>query len=126
MLELIGRHANGWVSPLNIYTPPAEVPQCHTIIDTAAVAAGRNPSDIRRLYNVVGSIGPRREGQGLNGPWELWIETLTEWATGLGLDTFVFWPEDATEQQVRLFAEKVVPGVLEEVNAIRTTTAGTF
>jgi hypothetical protein len=36
------------------------------------------------------------------------------------------WPEEATEQQVRLFAEQVVPGVLEEVNALRTTTAGTF
>jgi hypothetical protein len=38
----------------------------------------------------------------------------------------VFWPEDATEQQVHQFAEEVVPGVLEEVNAMRTTTAGTF
>src|SRR5437870_2677873 len=51
-----------------------------------------------------------RGGQGLNGPVEHWIETLTEWATDLGLDTFVFWPEDATQEQVRLFAEEVVPG----------------
>jgi len=126
MLQLIGRRAGGWVSPLNIYTPPDEVPRSQAIIDGAASAAGRNPSEIRRMYNVVGSIGPRRAGQGLHGPVELWIETLTEWATDLGLDTFVFWPEDATEQQVRLFAEEVVPGVLEEVNALRTTTAGTF
>jgi len=35
-------------------------------------------------------------------------------------------PVDPTEQQVRLFAEKVVPAVLDEVNAIRTTTADTF
>jgi hypothetical protein len=78
------------------------------------------------LYNVVGSIGPRRGGQGLNGPVELWIETLTEWATDLGLDTFFFWLDDATEQQVRLFEEEVIPGVLEEVNAMRTSTAGTL
>jgi len=96
------------------------------IIDAAASAAGRNPSKIRCLYNVVGSIGARRGGQGLNGPVELWIETLTNWATDLGLDTFVFWPEDATVQQVRLFAEEVAPGVLKKVNAMRTTTAGTF
>jgi alkanesulfonate monooxygenase SsuD/methylene tetrahydromethanopterin reductase-like flavin-dependent oxidoreductase (luciferase family) len=126
MLQLIGRHAGGWVSPLSIYTPPNEVPQSHAIIDAAASAAGRNPSEVRRLYNVVGSIGPRSGGQGLNGPVGLWIERLTEWATDLGLDTFVFWPEEATEQQVRQFAEEVVPGVLEEVNAMRTTTAGTF
>jgi Epoxide hydrolase N terminus len=50
-------------------------------------------------HNVVGSIGPQRGGQGLNGPVELWIESLTEWATDLGLDTFVFWPEDATSSR---------------------------
>ena len=85
-------------------------------------------SALRRCRRTGGHtrFGPRRGGQGLNGPVELWIETLTEWATDLGLDTFVFWPEDAAEQQVRLFAEEVVPGVLENVNALRTTTAGTF
>ena len=102
------------------------MPRSHAFIDAAASAAGRDPSEIRRLYNVVGSIGTRRGGQGLNGPVEHWIETLTEWATDLGLDTFVFWPEDATQEQVRLFAEEVVPGVLEEVNAMRATSAGTF
>src|SRR6266853_5712554 len=123
MLQLIGRHADGWVSPLSIYTPPDEVPRAHAIIDGAASAAGRNPAEIRRLYNVVGSIGPRRGGQGLHGPVELWIETLTEWATDLGLDTFVFWPQDATERQVRLFAEGGFAGGLEEVKAMRHTTA---
>jgi alkanesulfonate monooxygenase SsuD/methylene tetrahydromethanopterin reductase-like flavin-dependent oxidoreductase (luciferase family) len=126
MLQLIGRRADGWVSPLNIYLPPEGVAQSNSVIDTAAAAAGRKPSDIRRLYNVVGSIGPRTQGQGLHGPAEAWIETLTEWATDLGLDTFVFWPQDASEPQVRLFAEQVVPGVLEQVNAMRSTTAGTF
>jgi hypothetical protein len=57
---------------------------------------------------------------------ELWVETLSEWATDLGFDTFVFWPEDPSEQQVRLFGEEVVPRVLEDVNATRSSTAGTF
>jgi len=126
MLQLIGRRAGGWVSPLNIYTPPEGVVESNAIIDAAAAAAGRNPSEIRRLYNVVGSIGARAQEQGLNGSAEFWIETLTQWATDLGLDTFVFWPRDASEQQVRLFAEQIVPAVLEQVNALRSTTAGTF
>jgi alkanesulfonate monooxygenase SsuD/methylene tetrahydromethanopterin reductase-like flavin-dependent oxidoreductase (luciferase family) len=92
MLELIGRRAGGWVSPLNIYTPPEAVPGSQAIIDAAAAAAGRPASDIRRLYNVVGSIGPRTGGQGLNGPVDLWVETLASWVTELGFDTFVFWP----------------------------------
>jgi alkanesulfonate monooxygenase SsuD/methylene tetrahydromethanopterin reductase-like flavin-dependent oxidoreductase (luciferase family) len=126
MLELIGRAAGGWVCALSIYMPPEVVPRCQAIIDAAGTKAGRPPSDIRRLYNVVGSIGARDGGQGLRGPVELWIETLAEWATDLGFDTFIFWPEDPSERQVRLFAEEVVPRVLEDVNATRSTTAGTF
>jgi alkanesulfonate monooxygenase SsuD/methylene tetrahydromethanopterin reductase-like flavin-dependent oxidoreductase (luciferase family) len=126
MLELIGRKAGGWVCALSSYIPPDDVPQLQSIIDAAAVAAGRRPSDIRRLYNVVGSIRPTRGEQGLAGPVEQWIDTLTRWATDLGFDTFVFWPEDPSEEQVRLFAQEVVPGVLEQVNAIRSSMAGTF
>jgi alkanesulfonate monooxygenase SsuD/methylene tetrahydromethanopterin reductase-like flavin-dependent oxidoreductase (luciferase family) len=126
MLELIGRSAGGWVCALSIYIPPEDVPRRQAIIDTAATVAGRRPSDIRRLYNVVGSIGARAGGQALNGPVELWVETLAAWATDLGFDTFIFWPEDPSEQQVRLFAEEIVPRVLEDVNATRASTAGTF
>ena len=57
---------------------------------------------------------------------ELWVDTLAKWATDLGFDTFIFWPEEPSEQQIRLFAEGVVPRVLEEVNATRSTTAGRF
>ncbi len=126
MLELIGRSAGGWVCALSVYIAPDDVPRCQAIIDAAATGAGRRPSEIRRLYNIVGSIGDRTGGQGLNGPVDVWVETLTQWATDLGFDTFVFWPEDPSEQQVRLFAEEVVPGVLEDVNALRAGTAGTF
>jgi alkanesulfonate monooxygenase SsuD/methylene tetrahydromethanopterin reductase-like flavin-dependent oxidoreductase (luciferase family) len=126
MLELIGRSAGGWVCPLSVYMPPEVVPRCQAIIDAAATATERSPSEIRRLYNVVGSIGGRGGGQGLNGPVELWVETLAAWATDLGFDTFIFWPEDASERQARLFAEEVVPRVLEDVNAARSGIAGTF
>ena len=122
MLALTGRAAGGWVSPLNIYLTPREVPRAQRIIDAAAVEAGREPHDIRRLYNVVGSIGSRTGGQGLNGPASVWSETLAAWAVELGLDTFVFWPADASEQQVRLFAEDVVPRVRELVDVARSRT----
>jgi hypothetical protein len=55
---------------------PARAPVCQAIIDAAATAAGRRPSQIRHPYNVVGSIGGRSAGQGLNGPVELWVERL--------------------------------------------------
>ena len=125
-LDLIGHAAGGWVCALSIYMPPEVVPRCQAIIDAAANESGRRPSDVRRLYNVVGSVGARDGGQGLRGPVELWVDTLAAWATDLGFDTFIFWPEEPSEQQIRLFAEEVLPRVLEEVNATRSTTAGTF
>lgn len=126
MLELIGRSAGGWVCAPSIYIPPQDVPPRQSIIDAAATAAGRKPSEIGRLYNVVGSIGRRGGGPGLRGSAEFWAETLVGWAMELGFDTFVFWPEDPSERQVRLFAEEVVPRVLEDVNTLRPSTAGTF
>ena len=120
MLALIGRSAGGWVCALNIYAAPEDVRRSQRIIDAAAADAGRHESDIRRLYNVVGSIGPQVGGQGLNGPASVWVETLTAWVSDLGFDTFVFWPTATSEQQVRLFAEDVVPQVRALVNASST------
>ena len=67
MLEVTGRSSDGWVSPLSVYVSPADVPARHITIDEAARAAGRDPADVRRIYNVVGMIGPRAGGSGLIG-----------------------------------------------------------
>ncbi|MFG3660833.1 LLM class flavin-dependent oxidoreductase [Streptomyces sp. NPDC047706] len=119
MLAVTGRAADGWISPLNIYVPPAQVPSRQEIIDEAAAAAGRAPESIRRVYNVIGSIGRQGAGQGLVGDVRRWADTLTEWAVRLGFDTFVFWPAADPEEQLALFAREVVPAVRERVEAIR-------
>ncbi|GAA1313726.1 hypothetical protein Psi02_65000 [Planotetraspora silvatica] len=114
MLRLIGHLADGWVCPLNIYISPDEVPPLQEIIDGAASDAGRDPNRIRRIYNVLGRIGPETGGQGLNGPVEMWAETLADWAARLRFDTFVFWPtavSAASATQFRVYAEEVVPRV---------------
>ncbi|TDC38037.1 LLM class flavin-dependent oxidoreductase [Micromonospora sp. 15K316] len=119
MLTVAGRYADGWISPLNIYVPPAEVPARQQIIDDAARAAGRDPAQIRRVYNVIGAIGPRGGGTGLVGDVQLWVDTLTRWAVDLGFDTFIFWPVASPHAQLRVFAERVVPAVREQVREIR-------
>lgn len=119
MLAVTGRTAQGWISPLNIYVPPHEVPEKQDRIDAAAVAAGRDPHDIRRMYNVIGAIGPYTGGTGLVGPVEMWVDTLTAWALDLGFDTFVFWPMTDAEQQVAVFASQVVPAVTRNVARAR-------
>lgn len=119
MLELTGRSSDGWVTPLSTYVPPSAVPASQRLIDAAAVAAGRDPAAVRRIYNVVGAIGAGLRGPGLNGDVRTWVETLTDWSIDLGLDTFIFWPITAAEPQLEVFAAEVVPGVREQVRALR-------
>jgi alkanesulfonate monooxygenase SsuD/methylene tetrahydromethanopterin reductase-like flavin-dependent oxidoreductase (luciferase family) len=121
MLAAVGRSADGWISPLNIYVRPDEVPEKQRIVDDAARAAGRDPHAVRRVYNVIGAIGPYRGGPGLVGPVEKWADTLASWSTDLGFDTFVFWPATDADGQLETFANEVVPAVRarvgEEVHA---------
>jgi alkanesulfonate monooxygenase SsuD/methylene tetrahydromethanopterin reductase-like flavin-dependent oxidoreductase (luciferase family) len=119
MLGLIGRYADGWICPMNTGLPPEAVPNAQRIIDTAAVDAGRKPEDIGRLYNILGSIGPGTDGQGLNGPVGMWVDTLTEWVTGLGFDSLIFWPATPSIEQIRVFADEVAPQVRQRVADIR-------
>jgi alkanesulfonate monooxygenase SsuD/methylene tetrahydromethanopterin reductase-like flavin-dependent oxidoreductase (luciferase family) len=117
-LTLTGRAADGWVPSL-AYAPPEAVPAMQARIDEAAVEAGRDPAEIRRVYNVHGLIvdGP---AEGLVvGPPAYWIEQLTSFALELGFDTFVFWPAEDNLNQVERFAMEVVPGVRAEVARAR-------
>jgi alkanesulfonate monooxygenase SsuD/methylene tetrahydromethanopterin reductase-like flavin-dependent oxidoreductase (luciferase family) len=116
-LALTGRLADGWVPSLSWATPEL-VPDMHERIDDAAAAAGRDPSEIRRVYNIGGTIadGPTRGL--LSGSPEHWVETLTSFAHDLGFDTFVFWPGDEPLVQIERFAEEVVP-VLRAANSPR-------
>ncbi|WP_433573136.1 LLM class flavin-dependent oxidoreductase [Streptomyces sp. CA-251247] len=120
MLALVGRSADGWISPLNLYVPPHEVPSRQRIIDEAAAEAGRDPRTLRRVYNVTGVIGTHAEGPGLVGDVRRWVDTLAEWAVDLGFDTFVFWPATDPERQLALFADEVVPAVRQRVDALRS------
>ncbi|CAH0249750.1 LLM class flavin-dependent oxidoreductase [Microbacterium sp. Bi128] len=121
MLRLVGRKADGWVSPLNVYVPPADVPAKQRTIDEAARSAGRDPADIRRLSNVTGTLTaagtPTRHDarQGLIGDVAGWTAFLTDAVVTLGFDTFVFWPTGDTLRQTELFATEVVPAVRASV-----------
>jgi alkanesulfonate monooxygenase SsuD/methylene tetrahydromethanopterin reductase-like flavin-dependent oxidoreductase (luciferase family) len=113
MLGLIGRKADGWVPSLG-FSPPARLPGMHEKIDEGAAGAGRAPSEIKRVYNVSGNIGPEGEGP-LEGPREKWVETLTGFVLEGGMDTFVYWPKRDHRSQTEIFAGEVVPGVREAV-----------
>jgi alkanesulfonate monooxygenase SsuD/methylene tetrahydromethanopterin reductase-like flavin-dependent oxidoreductase (luciferase family) len=118
MLGLIGRLADGWIPSMRWATPDM-LPEMHERIDEGAEGAGREPDEIRRLYNVSGNIGPEGEGL-LEGPATKWVDQLTRFALELGMDTFIFWPSEDRERQVELFAREVAPAVREAVTAERS------
>jgi alkanesulfonate monooxygenase SsuD/methylene tetrahydromethanopterin reductase-like flavin-dependent oxidoreductase (luciferase family) len=109
MLDLIGRKADGWV-PSASWAPPSELPSYIRQIEESASNAGRDAASIRRVYNLMGGIGPAT-GERLVGPVSFWVEELAR-LVDIGMDAFIFWPsgEDPVGQAEE-FAVEVVPAV---------------
>lgn len=123
-VRLAGELADGWI-PSMAYVPPSRVAELSTIIDDAARAAGRDPSDIRRIYNVGGDVGPVIESGASNddrqivGPRDHWVSALTRLAVEQGFSTFVLWGVP-TAPKLRMFIEEIAPAVRERVAEIRS------
>ena len=115
MLGLVGRLADGWLPSLG-YVQPDELAGMNARIDEAADAAGRAPTDVRRLFNVHGRFAARGTGF-LVGPAEQWAEDLAGLALADGISGFVLGGDDPDD--VRRFAEEVVPAVRELVGVER-------
>ena len=77
----------------------------HRIIDEAAIAAGRDPSDIRRIANVNGAITDGPIEGFLQGPADLWVENLTSLAIEHGFDSFVLWSDRDLQEQTERFVD---------------------
>lgn len=125
-LALTGRIGDGWIPSMS-YVPPVKAMESNAIIDRAAVAAGREPSAIRRIYNIGGSFAPTNTkaddfDREIVGPPGHWVEVLTHFALDLGFSTFVLAaePDQAT---LRMFIEDVAPAVRDRVAAARRRTA---
>jgi alkanesulfonate monooxygenase SsuD/methylene tetrahydromethanopterin reductase-like flavin-dependent oxidoreductase (luciferase family) len=116
LLRLTGRLADGW-APTNRYADPAQIARVRHHVDRGAAQAGRDPSSIRRHYNVMGAIDPAaapEDGELLVGGVDHWVEALGHYHRELGFDSFVFWPVHGDElTQSRRFATEVVPRVRE-------------
>lgn len=118
MIEVTGRLADGWL-PSFPYLDPAGVIALNKQVDDAASAAGRSPSDVRRLYNVIGAIDPNGGAPFTEGA-AAWTERLTELVLDGGVSAFVFTPMADHERQIETFHAEVIPAVRE---AVRSETA---
>lgn len=117
-LRLTGRLADGWL-PSSSYAPPERLPELQQRIDDAALSAGRQPRDIRRIYNVMGLITTGPVQALLTGPVNYWVDELTRLVVEVGMDTFIYWPAADHLHQIEWFAAEVVPAVREQVARAR-------
>lgn len=115
--ELLGRVADGWVPSLG-RSSLEELDSRHEIIDRSATEAGRDPTAIRRLLNIGGTITDGSGDGSLNGPPDQWVDKLTDLTRNHGFDTYIFWPEDDPLDQIPRFVE-VADRVRETVTAER-------
>lgn len=117
-LALTGRVADGWL-PSSGWATPDRLPELNARVDAGAAGAGRRPEQIRRLYNINGTITTGTSEGFLRGPAKQWADELTDLAVQHGMDSFVLWPDGDQDAQLRRFAEEVVPVVREQVAAER-------
>lgn len=108
MLRLTGRLADGWL-PTSGYAPPERLASMNAVIDESAVAAGRTPGDVRRLYNIDASSDPA----------DAWAERLAELALRDGVSAFIVTAELGGRTALARYAEEVAPAVRALVAAER-------
>jgi alkanesulfonate monooxygenase SsuD/methylene tetrahydromethanopterin reductase-like flavin-dependent oxidoreductase (luciferase family) len=97
MLHLTGRKADGWLVSQG-GAPPEALGELTAQIDAAAQAAGRDPREIRRLYNIDSSLKAR---------------DLCKLYADHGVSAFILMTDDADE--IKRFAHEVAPMVRELV-----------
>ena len=101
MQRLIGRKADGWLPSL-AYLGPTGLRDGNAIIDEAALEAGRDPREIRRLVNIGGDLG---------------VEQLLQLVLEDGVGTFILASDNP--RMLQQFAENTIPELREAVTRER-------
>lgn len=115
-LALTGRIGDGWAAPIPSYLPYEKWRGAQDVIDRAAIEAGRDPKQITRLAQLVGHItdtpasGPLlTESAPIRATAAQWAELIAQLATATGFDTFIYWPEETTSDQLLRWSRDVAP-----------------
>lgn len=121
ILRLTGRAGDGWLPSMPYLEGgiPA-LAEMNKHIDEGALAAGRDPSAVRRLLNIYGQFAATGRSV-LNGPPRQWAEDLAEINFNYGISGFILATDDAAT--IELFANEVVPATRELVAAERRAAA---
>ena len=128
MLDLTGRFADG-IFVSSPYLLPEGLARSNRLIDEGAKKAGREPTEIRRGYNLMGVIDLGRPDTRLEepkpgmiyGPVDHWVEEIVRFYRNYRQDTFIFWPNAGNEPlQIEAFAKEVAPAAKEAIQGLNT------
>ena len=124
-LAATGRVADGWIPGHAADWLSQRYRTSRPVIDEAAAAAGRDPREVRTIFNFPGKITDRplaatrdADGRWIGGSPGQWTEELTGAALEYGASGFIlFSPEGGTPDIVSLtrWAREIVPGVREVI-----------
>ena len=124
-LAATGRVADGWIPGHAADWLSERYRESRPVIDEAAAAAGRDPGEIRTIFNFPGRITDRplaatrdRSGRWIGGSTGQWAEELTGAVLEHGAGGFTLFPAgDGAHDDVSLgrWAGEIVPAVREAV-----------
>ncbi|SMC53389.1 LLM class flavin-dependent oxidoreductase [Kibdelosporangium aridum] len=127
-LAATGRVADGWIPGHAADWLSKRYRESRPVIDEAAAAAGRDPREVRTIYNFPGTITERplaatrdENGRWIGGSVEQWIEELTGAIVEHGASGFIlFSAEGGTHDSVSLgrWACEIVPAIREAIQAV--------
>ncbi|UPK73763.1 LLM class flavin-dependent oxidoreductase [Nocardioidaceae bacterium SCSIO 66511] len=125
-LAATGRVADGWIPGHAADWLSERYRESRPYIDDAAMAVGRDPREIRTVFNLPGQITDRplpstreRDGRWIGGSTRQWVEELTEAVLRHGASGFTLFSDlrggTASELTLRRWATEVAPAVREAV-----------
>jgi alkanesulfonate monooxygenase SsuD/methylene tetrahydromethanopterin reductase-like flavin-dependent oxidoreductase (luciferase family) len=124
-LAVTGRVADGWIPGHAADWLSERYRSARPVIDEAAAAAGRDPHEIRTVFNLPGRITDRplsatRDGDGrwLGGSVDQWVEELTGAVLHHGASGFTLFSADGGGQDLTSlgrWATEIVPAVREAI-----------
>lgn len=133
-LAATGRVADGWIPGHAADWLSERYRTSRPVIDAAAAAVGRDPAEIRTVFNLPGGITDRplpatrdADGRWIGGSVAQWVEELTGAVLEYGASGFTLFsaghgaPDSAT---LGRWAAEVAPAVREAVAKERAVTGG--
>jgi alkanesulfonate monooxygenase SsuD/methylene tetrahydromethanopterin reductase-like flavin-dependent oxidoreductase (luciferase family) len=126
-LAATGRVADGWIPGYAADWRSTRYRESRPVIDEAAAAAGRDPGDVRTIFNLPGRVTERplgatrnRDGHWIGGSADQWVEELTAAVLEHGASGFtLFSPQGGTPDAGSLgrWAGEIAPAVRRNVSA---------